>query len=165
MINNFFPKNRVVCVVIWKTVVEPDRSQMTVWRMRFPCWITKAIDTHSEYVLRIAFPQQQWLRERASVFRYTYIACLVDVELLTETVCLLSGTDWILSIVHYYRGADKSLARPNWKKIISSQFFVRRGGHCCRGDLVGRTTFRILFLSGLRKLEFGRCSLFPPWSG
>jgi len=27
------------------------------------------------------------------------------------------------------------------KKIESSQVFVRRGGHCCRGDLVGRTTF------------------------
>jgi len=27
------------------------------------------------------------------------------------------------------------------KKIESSPFFVRRGGHCCRGDLVGRTTF------------------------
>ena len=30
-----------------------------------------------QYVLLIAFPQQQWLRERASVLRYTYIACLV----------------------------------------------------------------------------------------
>jgi hypothetical protein len=27
------------------------------------------------------------------------------------------------------------------KKIESSPFFVRRGGHCCRGDLVGWTTF------------------------
>jgi len=27
------------------------------------------------------------------------------------------------------------------KKIERSPFFVRRGGHCCRGDLVGRTTF------------------------
>jgi len=27
------------------------------------------------------------------------------------------------------------------KKIESSPFFVRRGGHCCRGDLVGRTNF------------------------
>ena len=32
---------------------------------------------HTEYVILIAFPQQQWLRERASVLRYTYIACLV----------------------------------------------------------------------------------------
>jgi hypothetical protein len=43
-------------------------------RMLFACWITKATDTHSEYVIRIAFPRQQWLRERASVLRYTCIA-------------------------------------------------------------------------------------------
>ena len=34
-------------------------------RMRFACWTTKATDTHSEYVTFIAFPQQQWLHERA----------------------------------------------------------------------------------------------------
>jgi len=35
---------------------------------------------------------------------------------------------------------------PGLKKTIeSSPFFVRRGGHCCRGDLVGRTTFRFFF--------------------
>jgi hypothetical protein len=38
--------------------------------MRFACWITKATDTHSEYVILIAFPLQQWLRERASVSRF-----------------------------------------------------------------------------------------------
>ena len=27
------------------------------------------------------------------------------------------------------------------RTIERSPFFVRRGGHCCRGDLVGRTTF------------------------
>ena len=27
------------------------------------------------------------------------------------------------------------------KTIERSPFFVRRGGHCCHGDLVGRTTF------------------------
>jgi len=31
------------------------------------------------------------------------------------------------------------------KTIERSPFFVRRGGHCCRGDLVGRTTFWIFF--------------------
>ena len=46
-------------------------------RMRFACWITKATDTHSQYIILIAFPRQQWLRERALVLRYTYIACLV----------------------------------------------------------------------------------------
>ena len=31
----------------------------------------------AQYVILIAFPQQQWLRERASVLRYTFFACLV----------------------------------------------------------------------------------------
>jgi len=38
------------------------------------------------------------------------------------------------------------------KTIEKSPFFVRRGGHYCRGDLIGRTNFWI-FLSGLQKLE------------
>ena len=32
---------------------------MTIWRMRMACWITKATDTHSEYVIPIAFPLQK----------------------------------------------------------------------------------------------------------
>jgi len=31
------------------------------------------------------------------------------------------------------------------KAIERSPFFVRRRGHCCRGDLVGRTTYRFFF--------------------
>jgi len=42
---------------------------------------------------------------------------------------------------------------PGLKKTIeSSPFFVQREGHCCRWDLVGRTTF-CFFLSDLQKLE------------
>jgi hypothetical protein len=40
--------------------------------MLFACWITKATDTHSEYEMLIALPLQIWLRERASILRYTY---------------------------------------------------------------------------------------------
>jgi hypothetical protein len=55
-----------------------------IQRMRFVCWITKATDIHSEYVILVAFPRRQWLGERASVLRYTYIVCLV-------CECLWSG--------------------------------------------------------------------------
>jgi hypothetical protein len=58
-------------------------------RMRFACWITKATDTHSEYVILIAFPRLQWLRERATMLRYTYIACLVLCNGLDHEVGLL----------------------------------------------------------------------------
>jgi len=46
-------------------------------RMRFACRTTKTTDAHSERVIIIVFPQQQWLRERVSMLRYTYTACLV----------------------------------------------------------------------------------------
>jgi hypothetical protein len=46
-------------------------------RMHFACWITKATETHSEFVILIAFPRQEWLRERGSIVRYMYIAFLV----------------------------------------------------------------------------------------
>jgi len=32
-----------------------------IWRMRIACWIPKATNTHLEYVILIALPQQQWL--------------------------------------------------------------------------------------------------------
>ena len=40
--------------------------------MRIACWINKATDTHSEYVLLIAFPRQQLLHQHASLLSYTY---------------------------------------------------------------------------------------------
>jgi len=38
---------------------------------------TKATNTHSEYVILIAFPLQRWLHERVSRLSYAYMACLV----------------------------------------------------------------------------------------
>jgi hypothetical protein len=47
-------------------------------RMRFACRMTKAAQTH-DYVILSAFPRQQWLRERASMLRYTYPSCLLQL--------------------------------------------------------------------------------------
>ena len=54
-----FFENRVFYEKMWKTCVEPDRPQMAIWRFRVAYWITKAKNTHTEYVILIAFPQQQ----------------------------------------------------------------------------------------------------------
>jgi len=71
MFDNFlFFENRGV-YEMWKNTVDPDRPQMTIWRMRIPCWIPRATNTLSEYVILIAFPLQQWLHERASELRHT----------------------------------------------------------------------------------------------
>jgi hypothetical protein len=45
-------------------------------RMQFSCWITKATEIHSEYVILTGFPRQQWLRERASMLRYSTLPVL-----------------------------------------------------------------------------------------
>ena len=81
MFNNFPtpPENRVVYEIMWKIIVEPDKPQMIIRRMRFTRWILKAANTHSEYVILIAFPLQRRLYDRAWMLRYTYIACLGGV--------------------------------------------------------------------------------------
>ena len=58
-----------VCDIIWKSMLHPDRPQMTVWHMRISCWVPKATNTHSDYVTLTAFPLQQWLHKRASTLR------------------------------------------------------------------------------------------------
>ena len=35
---------------MWENIVEPDRLQMTIWRMRSACRITKATNTHSKHI-------------------------------------------------------------------------------------------------------------------
>jgi len=54
-----------------------DTDDNIVRRMRVASCITKATDTHSEYVRLVAFPLLQWLRELSSVWSYTYVACIV----------------------------------------------------------------------------------------
>jgi len=51
---------------------------MAIWHMDIASWIPR-LHRHSAYIILIAFPLQQWLHERASVLRFTYIACLVFI--------------------------------------------------------------------------------------
>jgi len=73
----FSSENRAVYDIMWTNTAEPDRPQITIWRMLLACWIPKVTNTHSEYVILIYIPLQQWLHERASKLRYTSTACLV----------------------------------------------------------------------------------------
>jgi len=58
-----------------QNIVEPDRPQ-TTGRMRNICWIPKATNRHSKYVIRIASPLLRLSHDRATMLRYTYTACL-----------------------------------------------------------------------------------------
>jgi hypothetical protein len=65
--NFFFFENLAVYKIMWNNMVEAGGPHMTVWRIAY--WIPKAKYTHSEYIILIAFPLQQWLLERASMSR------------------------------------------------------------------------------------------------
>jgi len=63
----------------WENSVEACRPQMTIWRIRAAPWILNVTNTHSEYIIPIAFPPQQRLHERSSVLRNTHISYLVPL--------------------------------------------------------------------------------------
>ena len=81
----FFFENRAVYETMWKNTVDQERPQMTIRRTCISLWVHKATDSHSWYVLLIAFPLQKWLHERVSILRYTCIACLVTNVLSSLT--------------------------------------------------------------------------------
>jgi len=61
MFSNLLFESRAVCEIMWKNTVWPD----------------KATNTHSDYVILIVFPLQQWLHDHTSALHYTYIAWCV----------------------------------------------------------------------------------------
>ena len=60
-----------------------------IWHMCIACWITKATNAYSEYVILLASPLQQWLHEHASVLHCTYITCLVVVVVVIVSLCVI----------------------------------------------------------------------------
>jgi hypothetical protein len=55
-------KIRALYDIMWKNFVYWGRPQMTIWLMRFACWIPKATNTQRERVILIAFPLERWLK-------------------------------------------------------------------------------------------------------
>ena len=66
-----FPRKSYRYEIMWKNNVERGRAQLTIWRMRIGCWITQATDTHSEYVILIAFPLQIGSMNAPQCYKYS----------------------------------------------------------------------------------------------
>ena len=69
---------------MWKNMSRSwqAKDENIIRRMRIACWINKATDTHWEYVILNAFPQQKWLSEGASPLR---------LDCLHFLTCFLQG--------------------------------------------------------------------------
>ena len=73
----FFFENRFVYEIMWKNMVERGRPRITIWCMRIACWIPKATNTHSEYVILTAFPLHLVSRKRLTYVTGTMPVLLV----------------------------------------------------------------------------------------
>jgi len=113
-----------------KNIVEQDGTQMTIWRMCFACWITKATNTHSEYVIVVAFPLQQWLHQRASMLRYRYNACLVccnDISLLRRLHILAikrNGLKLFCCSIPSGKIVEQSVVREFWQILCNINIYI-----------------------------------------
>ena len=82
---------------MWKNIVEPDRPQMTVWSVRITCRVPKGKNTHSEYVILIAFILQQWLNEGA----LSYVLCILPLLVRITVYCCIYSPRFVFVYVYY----------------------------------------------------------------
>jgi hypothetical protein len=61
------PDNRAVYEIMRTSTEDPDKSQMTIWRMRIACWKPKTTNTHSKYVVLTALLLKMVARKRLNV--------------------------------------------------------------------------------------------------
>ena len=69
-------QNYAVYEIEWKNIAERGRPQIAVWCVHNACLITKVTDTHSEYVIHIAFPLQQRLHKCNTLLCCSTLRCL-----------------------------------------------------------------------------------------
>jgi len=82
-------------VKIWQSLT----GHRWPWYMGIACCIPKATNTHSEYVIFIAFPLLQWLHKHASLLHYTCISWL------------------FLTVFIYYSSDNESSAAIMWSYL------------------------------------------------
>jgi hypothetical protein len=121
--NSFFFENRAFYGIAWKNTVEPSRPQVTIWCMHIACRITKTTNTHSEYIILIAIPLQQWLHKRASMLRFTNIVSYVAFAFhiaVQQPVAIRSWT--IANIICSVPAATNDVAPTGISEYISVYF-------------------------------------------
>ena len=108
---------------------------MAIQHMRITCWIPKATNTHSQYVILTAFPLQQWVIERVNVRLYfTYIASLfisVDRSVVSKTANNVLYGSWTAPAVCCcadFQGSVLSLffIHVQWGQALCPSYF-----RCC----------------------------------
>jgi hypothetical protein len=104
MFSNFF-RQIPIYEKTWINIIDRGRPQMAIWRIRVACWIPKATNTHSEYVILIAFSQQVLALKPLHVTLnlycvYCYFVCKTLLSLLTPVTLPTSHNTAISHHIH-----------------------------------------------------------------
>jgi len=77
------PENRAIYDTMWKSIIDPDRPQMTIRRMRTACYITKSTNTQTTLYTTHCFSTATMVaRTRLIVMLYVqYLSCLASILL------------------------------------------------------------------------------------
>jgi hypothetical protein len=115
MFKNFFFENREKK---WKNMEEPDRAQLTIWRMRIACWIPKATNAHIGIYTRN---------------KYSFSTESIDAwTRLSVTRCIHCLSCWLLATMSVRiktslieQQCDSALCAVNWRQFARFQTYIR----------------------------------------
>jgi hypothetical protein len=121
-----------------KNMVETERQQMAaIRRMRFACWIHKATNTHSKYVILIDFSLPTWLQGWASMLRLSVdcLFCWFITRVMLKGVVVLNKwrvrmMDWIKDVKwRDFYGTESAVgifSWRDWKTIAWSRVLLEK---------------------------------------
>jgi hypothetical protein len=74
-----------------KNVLGPERLHMAIWHMHITCWIRKATNKHSQYVIRTASGLQRTLHVSSSMLNYSTLSLHFGLRV---SECHVNYGDW-----------------------------------------------------------------------
>jgi hypothetical protein len=103
--------------IMWENMVEPDRPQVTIRRMRFACWTTKATHTHThtEHLINIASSRTMVTRMRLCIM--LHVQYLSGFLQFPSDLDKNSGPDVLKNVLNDYTGLR---LKYFFEKLISS---------------------------------------------
>jgi hypothetical protein len=118
----FFPfENHAAYEIVWKNIVEPDRPQRPIWRMRFTCWMNRALSlsiyTHTHAHTRTHIRTHTHVHTHTHRICNTY--CFSRTTMVTRT--LLSVTLYLhclsfFSVLFSYSVSNELYLIILWKR-------------------------------------------------
>jgi len=91
-------------------------------------FIPKARNTHSEHVILLFFPLQQWLHESASVLRCKFIACLVANIKINEFMDIKQQISLLLFLIRISIGELAELRKETISFVMPVCLSIRMSG-------------------------------------